>query len=403
MAAKKAILEAKEKLEGNRVDLSIVYSSAKYDYREIVDAVRGSTNNAPLIGASSAGEFTEEKVERGSVAVGLLSSDDIKIFTAIAEGVKQNPEAAIKEIAAKLPDNIESYPYFTVVLLVDGLAGVGEEITMLASYIFEQVLHKKIKLVGGCAGDDMQFERTFVFSDDMVATDAVSICLLASRMPLFTAVKHGHSPMSRPLRVTRAKGNVVYEIDGRSAWEVWKEETRGAVEKSGIDIEKLDKSSLTEMVLGNYELGLPSEKEGEYKVRFPLSINDDGSLNFSCGITEGSVFRIMDGSNIENQINAAGEAARMARQSAENEGYSDFAGLFVFECGVRLMLLGDDFYKSVEQYKKALPGIPVLGFETYGEIRLEPGQFSGFHNTTSVILLLPKGDKRTWGREKGVK
>ncbi|MCK4420699.1 FIST C-terminal domain-containing protein [candidate division WOR-3 bacterium] len=392
VAAKEAVLQAKKKLGKGRVDLSIVYSSSKYDYQEVVDAVRKATNNAPLVGASSAGEFTEERVEKGSVAVGLLSSDDIKIFTALAEGIKQDTEAAIKEIAAKLPGNVEDYPYFTVIFLIDGLAGVGEEIAILASYIFEQVFNRKIKLIGGCAGDDMRFEKTFVFSNDIVATNAASMCLLASRMPLFTAVKHGHTPMSKPLRVTKAKSNVVYEIDGRSAWEVWKEETAEAVKKRGIDIEKLDKSSLIELVLGNYELGLPSEKEGEYKIRLPLNINDDGSLSFSCGIAEGSVFRIMDGSDTNNQINAAGEAVRIARHSAENEGFLDFTGLLVFECGVRLMLLGDEFYKSVEQYKKALPDIPILGFETYGEIRMEPGQFSGFHNTTSVILLLPKVD-----------
>ena len=40
--------------------------------------MRAETGNAHLIGASSAGEFTEGGVERGSVAVGLLASDDIK-------------------------------------------------------------------------------------------------------------------------------------------------------------------------------------------------------------------------------------------------------------------------------------------------------------------------------------
>jgi methyl-accepting chemotaxis protein len=89
-AAKEAVILAKEKLEGARVDLSIVYSSSVYDFQEVVDSVREATNNAPLIGSSTAGEFTEEKVERGSVAVGLLSSDDIKIFTAITEGVKED-------------------------------------------------------------------------------------------------------------------------------------------------------------------------------------------------------------------------------------------------------------------------------------------------------------------------
>lgn len=42
--------------------------------------------------------------------MGLFSSDDIKIFTALAEGVKEDPEAAIKEVLAKLPGNLEGFP-----------------------------------------------------------------------------------------------------------------------------------------------------------------------------------------------------------------------------------------------------------------------------------------------------
>ncbi len=55
-------------------------------------------------------------------------------------------------------------------------------------------------------------------------------------------------------------------------------------------------------------------------------------------------------------------------------------------------MLGDRFSEAVDGFKKVLPGVPMLGWETYGEIRLEPGQFSGFHNTTSVVMLMPQGD-----------
>lgn len=49
LEAVKDILQAKEKLGNSRVDLSIVYSSCEYDHREVVDAIRETTNNAPLI------------------------------------------------------------------------------------------------------------------------------------------------------------------------------------------------------------------------------------------------------------------------------------------------------------------------------------------------------------------
>ena len=390
MVAKEAVLRAKEKLDGARVDLSIVFSSSDYDPRKVVDAIREATNNAPLIGSSSAGEFTEEKVERGSVTVGLLSSDDIKIFTAITEGVKEDPEAAIKEVVVKLPTDVEGYPYLTAIILIDGLSGVGEEVTLLASYHFG----KELKIVGGMASDDFKMEKTFVFSDDNVCTNALGVCLFASKMPLFTGVKHGHTPLSRALKATRAEGNVLYEINNRPAWEIWKEETAEVARKGGIEIEQLKAPAEIAQFFTNYTLGLATGTEGEYKIRWPVSINEDGSLNFTCGIAEGATFRIMDGSNIEDQINAVEEATRIVKQSAESARYTDFAGIIVFECVVRQLMLGDRFSGSVDRFKKVLPGVPILGWETYGEIRLEPGQFSGFHNTASVILLIPNGDKK---------
>ncbi|MFZ2071092.1 MAG: FIST N-terminal domain-containing protein [Halobacteriota archaeon] len=386
IAAKEAVWQAKEQLGGNRVDLSIVYSSSVFDHREVVDVVREATDNAPLIGASSAGEFTAEEVEKGSVAVGLLSSEDIKIFTALAEGVKEDPEAAIKEAAAKLPASVHGYPYLTAILLIDGLSGVGEEVTLLASYLFDT---GQLIIVGGMAGDDFKMERTFVFCDDNVCNNALSVCLLASKMPLFAGVKHGHIPLSRALKASRAEGNVLYEIDNKPAWELWKEETAEAAKTSGIDVDLLKTPAEIAQFFTKYILGLATEKEGEYKIRWPAGINEDGSLYFTCGIPEGAVFCIMDGSNIEKQINAAEEAAMIAKRNAEKAGYSDFAGILVFDCAVRQLMLGDRFSECVDRFKKVLPGVPLLGWETYGEICLEPGEFSGFHNTASVVLVIP--------------
>ena len=385
VAAKEAVMMANEKLEGGRVDLSMVYASTEYDCRKVVDTVRKATNNAPLIGASSAGDFTEERVERGSVAVGLLSSDDIKVFTALAKGVKEEPEAAMRKVAADLRHKLEGYPHLTAIILIDGLSGVGEEIALLTSYLPGH----NLKAVGGMASDDFKMEKTFVFSDDKVCTNALSVCLLASKMPLFTGVKHGYTPLSRKLRASRTEGNVLYEIDGRPAWEIWKKETVHAARKGGIDVEQLKTPTEIAQFFSNYNLGLSTGKDDQYKIRWPESLNKDGSLNFTCGIVQGAVFRIMDGSNLENQINALEEAARIARESAKNAGYSEFAGVIVFDCAHRQLMLGDRFSDAVDRFKKTFPAVPMLGCEVYGEISLEPGEFSGFHNTTSVVLLLP--------------
>ena len=56
---------------------------------------------------------------------------------------------ALREMDHEVLD-IRGYSYLTVILLIDGLSGVGEEATLLASYLFD----KELRIVGGMAGDD---------------------------------------------------------------------------------------------------------------------------------------------------------------------------------------------------------------------------------------------------------
>ena len=65
------------------------------------------------------------------------------------------------------------------------------------------------------------------------------------------------------------------------------------------------------------------------------------------------------------------------------------AGALVFDCICRNLILEGDFSRAVLGMSEELGGAPLAGFETYGEIALDAGDMSGFHNTTSVVLAFP--------------
>lgn len=382
--AKQAVQQALQALDGAPVHLAMVYVSCAYDYQEVVDVVREATNKAPLVGSSTAGEFTEGGVSNGGISVGLLSSDSMHIQIASATGIRADVEAAMKAMRESLPGTDTDYPHQGVILLADGLAGVGEELTLMASVAFGS----DIAVFGGTAGDEFNMKRTVVFHDDKVLDDAAVCCHMASKVPFFMAVNHGHAPCCEPLKITRAEGNVLKEVDGRPAWEVWKEKARDSAAKLGIVTDNLTKPDEIGAFFANYEMGLKVDDE-HYKVRYPAGINEDGSINFTCGIAEGSVFQIMDGSQVDDLIEAAGKAAASARDKAKTAGFEKIGAVLVFECAVRAVMLQDRFYEGVDRFKAELGPVPIVGFESYGEICLEPGEFSGYHNTTSVVVLLP--------------
>lgn len=374
-----AAQQALGKLEQNHVDLAIVFASSKYDYRQVLKGVREITNNTPLIGCSSSGEFTEEKIDKESVVCALISSDTHKFFPGFGTGLKEDQIQTMQEAARDFPQKVEGYPYLSAITLIDGLAGKGEEAVLAAL----SVLGPSVKFSGGAAADDLKFKETQVFYNEQSLTDAVSLCLVASKTPMAIGVRHGHRPVTHPMMITKAHDNVLYEVDGKPAFAVWKESLRNQAKELGIDVNTLTDPSAIGSFLIRYEAGLLTGQD--YKVRVPLSANADGSLNFACTMLEGSMIRIMQ-SPREAQIASAKKAAEVAMQGARGV---KLAGAIVFDCVCRGIILGEDFHKGVEAIKETIGNVPLIGFETYGEIAMEMGQMSGFHNTTTVVLLIP--------------
>jgi methyl-accepting chemotaxis protein len=173
------------------------------------------------------------------------------------------------------------------------------------------------------------------------------------------------------------------EIENRPAWSVWVEHTRARAKEQGIDVDGLARSDEGAYLL-RYEAGLAAGADS-FKIRAPLSRADDGSISFACGIPEGSVIRITE-SVAQRQIESAREAARRARAQL---GGQKPAGAIVFDCICRNLILGDTFSSAVRGISEELGGARIAGFETYGEIALDVGDMSGFHNTTSVVLAFP--------------
>ena len=89
---------------------------------------------------------------------------------------------------------------------------------------------KKISLASGSsrsgAGEPATTsleEPTYQYCDDEVISDGISYALLSGEARTAWAISHGCIPIGGERIVTRSKGNVIYEIDGKPATEVLKE------------------------------------------------------------------------------------------------------------------------------------------------------------------------------------
>jgi methyl-accepting chemotaxis protein len=377
-AATKLSADLRAGLAGESAALTMVFASTAQPLEAIAGSVSSAFEESVLLGASTAGEFTESGDAKSSVAA-IAIAGDFKVFGGIGMGLKADPQAAVRQALAGIPSVVRDYPHQTVVILLDALSGTGEEATLITSTL----LGSEVRLAGGAAGDDLAMKATRVSHGGRVLGDAVAVAALFSKTPLGLGVCHGHEPLSPPLAITRASGATVHEVAGRPAWDVWRELTRAAALKHGIDVDRMPASDEGAFLL-RYEAGLAAG--ASYKIRAPLSRNADGSINFACGIPEGAIIRITE-SEPERQVQSAREAAKSARAQL---GASDVAGAVVFDCICRNLILGSDFARAVRGMSEELGGAPLAGFETYGEIAMDEGDMSGFHNTTTVVLAFPK-------------
>jgi len=362
-------------------DFVLVFCSSAYEYSEEITPIRDVIGDVPLIGASTAGEFTQEQAGEGGIAVAAIASDEMEFYTGIGHGLSDDLRGAVEEAAADIPDEQADYPHRVGINLHDGLTGRGEEIAMLA---FQQF---PIPFSGGSAGDDIALEETFVFHNDEVATDSIVLAVLASEKPFALGVEHGHKPISEPLAVTDAEGSVVSELNGQPAFEAFADAiAEVSQEELGIDPHDVETGS-EEFVelLTQFQFGVKSGAD-DYKVRWAgPTPNTDGPMVFATTIPEGTELTVMH-SNRDEQIEAARTGAVSARDAlTDNEA----AGALVFDCACQGAILGDQFPESVEAMFAELD-VPLAGFQTYGEICMQEGEMRGYHNTTSSVLVLPE-------------
>lgn len=356
--------------------LVMAFASPVHPLAGVLSGLHAAFPGALVIGATTAGEFTEKGDAKQAVAAVALAGP-YRAFAGMGRGLRASPERAVEEAVSGLPRSVVGYPHRTAILLLDPMAGNGEETTLLTA----SMLGDDVRLVGGAAGDDLHMMAPEVGLGGAAAADAAVVAVLFSRAPLGIGVCHDHQPISAPHKVTRAEANLVIEIDGRPAWDVWVEATREHAAARGLDVTKMADDEIGAFLL-LFEAGLSVGRE--YKIRAPLS-REGTAIRFATALPEGTVLRITE-STPERQIASAREAARRACAQLRNRP----AGAVVFDCICRNLILKDRFRGAVAEMSEELGGAPLAGFETYGEIALDTGNLSGFHNTTSVVLAFPE-------------
>jgi hypothetical protein len=355
-------------------DALIVFAAPGQDHEGLLAALAAVTGTRTIVGCSSAGEFTSGGSGQGLTNVTAIRAPSIRFAATVGRGLSPDPGDAARELVAGFRGaELSEFPFRAALVLVDALAGHAEELIDALTLATAGTY----RFFGGGAGDDARFQRTHVFCGTTVYGDAAVALEIVSKKAVGIGARHGWTPASAPLRVTQADASRVVSLNAAPAVEAFEEHAEDTAQP-------FDRADPMPFFLHNI-VGV--ETPGGYKLRVPLGVGDDGGIVCAAEVPAGTTTHIM-GTAGGSAVEAAAAATRDAMDQVTRDGGSPSAALF-FDCVATRLRLGQAFDEELAAVSRELGGIPFAGFNSYGQIVRSEGQFSGFHNCTAVVCVLP--------------
>jgi hypothetical protein len=282
--AREAVREFRAGLWQPDIELVLFFCSSSYDLDAIADEMARQFAGIQVIGCTTAGEIGPAGYRDHSISGASFPAGS---FTAVGGQIEhlqqfESPrgrvfaQASVQKLESRAPHASPENSF--ALLLIDGLSVREEQVTRAL-----QSALRDIPLVGGSAGDGVNFARTHVYYDGHFHSDAAVMVLITTPLPFRTFKIQHFVPMEERLVVTAADAarRVVQELNGVPA----DEEYARVVGVAPSDLQPTSFASSPFVVV----------IDGTNYVRSVQKANPDGSLTFYCAIEEGLVLRVARG------------------------------------------------------------------------------------------------------------
>lgn len=330
---------------------------------QIYEHVAAQYPNAQIVSSSTAGEIIDEEVFDDSVIVTAMQFEKTKIK---AIKTSFNDQANSFETGKFLYNSLNEPDLAGLFILSDGTQINGSE---LVSGLNEGN-EKKIPITGGLAGDAARFSKTLVGLNE-TATEGIIVAVgfYGKDVQIGHSSLGGWDEFGKERVITKSDKNVLFEIDGASALDLYKEYL-------GTYADELPGSALL------FPLSLKLEGSDQNLVRTILNVdNDNKTMTFAGNLPEGSKVRFMK-ANFEKLIKASSTAAEKSFQTSKSP---DLA--ILISCVGRKLILQERTEDEVVAAKQIFGADTcITGFYSYGEISPFNTNFKcELHNQTMTI------------------
>lgn len=324
-----------------------------------------------VLGCSTSGEIFGTKVLDDSMVVAVARFEATTLRGAAAPVHASEESFAAGEALGR---QLAGEGLRGVHVLSDGLAVNGSALVRGLS----AVLPAGVVITGGLAGDGDRFVRTWVLHEGApVSGHVTAVGFYGDAVQIGHGSAGGWDPFGPRRLVTRSKGNILYELDGKPALELYKQYLGDRAD--GLPATGL----LFPLALSRPDAG-GGESEDRRVVRTILAVDEASqSLTFAGDIPTGAHAQLMK-AQLDRLIEGAEQAASLAR----SEG--DGAVLAVaISCVGRRLVLRERTEEEAEGVQEALPaGAQIVGFYSYGELSPISSGNCDLHNQTMTLTTI---------------
>lgn len=336
------------------------------------DELRAFYPDAHIASCSTAGEILGDCFYEESIVVTAIRFHSTTLQTA-SLNIRECPDS--HAAGMQLASRVDHEGLAHLFVISDGQRVNGSELVRgLAEAVGTQVT-----ITGGLAGDGTRFATTLAGLDEPAAEgNVVLIAFYGSDLKVGFGSVGGWDSFGADRVITRSSGNVLYELDGHSALDLYKRYL-------GNLADELPGSALL------FPLSIRGSESEEPVVRTILSIDEkEQSMTFAGDMPQGAYARLMK-ANVDRLIEGASQAGSesLARIGGESPELA-----ILISCVGRRVVLGELTEEEVEVIRHTLGnGTAMAGFYSYGEISpfVEAGRCE-LHNQTMTVTTLSERD-----------
>lgn len=354
--------------------------------RSAVDA------KVPIIGGSAVGLIGNDRLGyRGPISGALaLEMHGVGVRVASADGVDLDEETAGATLASRLDTTIDDK---LLLLFYDSVKesphGASPPVMNASPPLIrgiERHLGASLPIVGAGLVGDYGFGATTQLTGFGTGRGTAVGAVLSGAITPYTAILHGCTPMDGVYHtITRMEGQVIFEVDGRSAAAVIDEQYGGQGWR--------EQHPVLRLTLGvNHGERFGPYRESDYVNRLITGCLPDGEgiVIFEPDLTVGTEFQFMlrDG---RTMLESAREGATALVEAIRRDRRTPAVALYV-DCAGRAAELSETLVEEAAQVQEVMNdrGVPLFGFYSGVEIAPLLGASRGL-DWTGVLLILAEG------------